>query len=166
MWVAVIRSHGTRPKHFFGRIRKETSFLRLFGRNRVAAFCRYWKAARSKAQRAISPHRSLIQPTNNVSGITYLPPSVPALADESGVAVTLLPRPSPTQSNLATGRKALDLTLIVLKSDTIFAVANYRIDNEFHESQRVGRFSERKRNRLEKDLATERRSRRFAQIRS
>jgi hypothetical protein len=77
-----------------------------------------------------SPYRSLAQPANNVSGITYLPPSVPALVDESGVAVTLLPRPSPTPSNLATRRKALDLTLIALKSDTIFTVANYRIDND------------------------------------
>jgi hypothetical protein len=75
-------------------------------------------------------HRVLTQPTNNVSGITYLPPSIPALADESGVADTLLSHPSATQSNLATGRTALDLTLIALKSDTIFAVANYRIDND------------------------------------
>jgi hypothetical protein len=76
------------------------------------------------------PRQPLTQPADNVSGITYLPPSLPTLADESGVAVTLLLHPSPAEWNAATGRKPLNLTLIALKSDTILAVASYRIDSD------------------------------------
>lgn len=72
------------------------------------------------------PQQSLTQPANNVSGITYLPPSVPALADESGIAYTLLAPPSPAASNT----KPLRLTSVALKSDAIFEVASYRIDSE------------------------------------
>ncbi len=90
-----------------------------------------YRSQSSDRLRSLDPRQqSLTQPANNVSGITYLPPSVPALADESGVALTLLPHPSPAESNAATGRKPLNLTLIALKSDTIFAVASYRIDGD------------------------------------
>ncbi len=61
--------------------------------------------------------------------IGYLPPIAPAMETQSGVAVTLLPHPATGESGSATEGLRLDLTLIALKSGTIFAVASYRIDS-------------------------------------
>jgi hypothetical protein len=63
------------------------------------------------------PRQPLTQPANNVSGIAYLPPSVPTLAAESGVAVTLLLHPSPARCQRSSlGR---DCTLAGLRSEIL-----------------------------------------------
>jgi hypothetical protein len=70
-----------------------------------------------------------IEPSLTKRAIGYLPPIAPAMETQSGVAVTLLPHPAPGESGSTSERPRLDLTLIALKSGTIFAVARYRIDS-------------------------------------
>jgi hypothetical protein len=70
-----------------------------------------------------------IKPSLTKRAIGYLPPIAPAMETQSGVAVTLLPHPAPGESSSTTEGLRLDLTLIALKSGTIFAVASYRIDS-------------------------------------
>lgn len=62
------------------------------------------------------------------SDITYLPPLVPAMErieNADGVAATLLSPPRREERNATTSRGGV--TLIALKSDTVFPVASYRI---------------------------------------
>lgn len=73
------------------------------------------------------PSQLLARSANNPSSLRYSPPSVPALANESGIAYTLLQQSSGVDSNTLSERGPL--TLFALKSDTIFAVASYRIDD-------------------------------------
>ena len=83
----------------------------------------------SDASTSLGPQRQLVpQSTSIVSGITYAPPSVPPLANESGIAYTLLPQLSPAGSNAVSEHTRL--TLIALRPDTILAVTSYRIDSD------------------------------------
>jgi hypothetical protein len=61
--------------------------------------------------------------------IGYLPPTAPAMETQAGVAATLLPHPGPGESGPISERARPDLTLIALKSGTIFPVVGYRIDS-------------------------------------
>ena len=75
------------------------------------------------------PQRWSVAPAHNrPADITYLPPAAPAMErveNVNGIASTLIPPPSREERSATTSRGGL--TLIALKSDTIFPVASYRI---------------------------------------
>jgi hypothetical protein len=74
--------------------------------------------------RSQSPNR----PLENISGIKYHPPSTPATDTEPLVPVTFELRPQAAESSSQTVRPPVRLKLIALKSDSVYTVTNYRID--------------------------------------
>jgi hypothetical protein len=79
----------------------------------------------------IQPQQWSVAPAHNrAADITYLPPTAPGvkrMENGDGVAVTLLPPARREERNVTTSRGGV--TLIALKSDTIFPVASYRISS-------------------------------------
>jgi hypothetical protein len=68
------------------------------------------------------------RPTTNISGITYLPPSIPATESQPIVQAGLVNHPSSTTASPDPSRASGHVTFIALKSDTVYGVSSYRID--------------------------------------
>lgn len=77
----------------------------------------------------IQPDQWSAEPArNSPTALTYLPPIAPAMdriENDNGIAMTLFPHQTPMERKSTASRGGL--TLIALKSDTVFAVASYRI---------------------------------------
>jgi hypothetical protein len=80
-----------------------------------------WKPSAQSPARLIS----------GLPGIRYLPPTIPAMQDEPGVPSAAAPEPSPgAESGSASERRSAQLTLLALKTETIYAVTNYWLEGD------------------------------------
>lgn len=89
-----------------------------------------WRSPVKPSSSRLSPPspESFTKPGN--SSVTYLPPSIPAAERQSNEAYAVAPAPLPAaESNPSTSQQHAQLTLLVLRNETIYAATDYWIDD-------------------------------------